>query len=65
MILAGSGIHARPDSRVFNIELQRLADTVRSNVKQNSDEGIVSTVQTPPHCVDCMTDLDRRFTFGS
>ena len=44
MILAGSGIHARPDSHGFNIELQRLAETIKSNVKQESDDGIVSFV---------------------
>ena len=33
MILAGGGIHARPDSTAFNLELQRLAETIRSNVK--------------------------------
>ena len=42
MILAGSGIHARPDSHGFNIELQRLTETIKSNVKQDSDDGIVS-----------------------
>jgi len=42
MILAGGGIHARPDSTAFNLELQRLAETIRSNVKLESDEGIVS-----------------------
>ena len=41
MILAGGGIHARPDSTAFNLELQRLAETIRSNVKLESDEGIV------------------------
>jgi len=40
MILAGGGIHARPDSTAFNLELQRLAETIRSNVKLESDEGI-------------------------
>ena len=41
MILTGSGIHSRPDSHCFNIELQRLAETIKSNVKQDSDDGIV------------------------
>jgi len=41
MILAGGGIHARPDSTAFNIELQRLAETIKSNIDYQSDDGVV------------------------
>ena len=42
MILAGGGIHARPDSCAFNIELQRLAETIKSNIEYESEDGVVS-----------------------
>ena len=46
MILAGGGIHARPDSCAFNIELQRLAETIKSNIEYASEDGVVSTCMT-------------------